>query len=362
MFHTHRIGPTPPRRSPCTLHRPPVRHGPDGWPEQPPPSRRSSPGYRYRRDPPRRPAPPSTPPPPAGHAHRRGALLDHAGADHRPGHGRRHDRRHHRPAGRRHLPAVRPAAVDRRGLGRQRIHRPLEGRSLRPPGDLRRHAGHRLELHDSANNIWQATVGDRHRHPAAVRRRCPRHPCPHHRQPRRPDPDQHGDTPSTTARSELPRQPDRPEPDRGRGRRLVHRPLRPGPEISGNTITMEQPAWDNNTFGLRHAHPPDQAGSCTWTTLEFLDTRGGVVPRPRHRHALLQAPARAEHGERRRRTPALESLLDVGGTYAAPAHNLPSHGHPVLHTSWLGPTAARATPASRPAPTSPAPGPVPRTP
>ena len=50
--------------------------------------------------------------------------------------------------------------------------------------------------------------------------------------------------------------------------------------------------------------------------------------------------------------PRLQSLVNVGGTYDAPAHHIAFSGLQFSGTSWLGPAATRATPTSRPAPTS----------
>jgi hypothetical protein len=55
--------------------------------------------------------------------------------------------------------------------------------------------------------------------------------------------------------------------------------------------------------------------------------------------------------------PVVQSLVDVAGTYASPAHNITFTGITFTGTSWLGPAVIRVTPISRPAPTCRAPGP-----
>ncbi|MFC7308175.1 ricin-type beta-trefoil lectin domain protein [Streptomyces monticola] len=108
--------------------------------------------------------------------------------------------------------------------------------------------------------------------------------------------------------------------------------------ISNNTITMEQPAWNNNTWGYDTLSKPFRAGPMYLVNArEFLDTAGewyldsaaGVLYyKPLSGEDMAAADVRL---------PRLESLLRVGGTYAAPAHHLSFTGLQFSHTSWLLP-------------------------
>ncbi|MDG4856619.1 RICIN domain-containing protein [Streptomyces sp. T-3] len=109
--------------------------------------------------------------------------------------------------------------------------------------------------------------------------------------------------------------------------------------ISNNTITMEQPAWNNNTWGYDTLSKPFRAGPMYLVNArEFLDAAGewyldsaaGVLYyKPRSGEDMAAADVQL---------PRLESLLRVGGTHAAPAHHLSFTGLQFSHTSWLLPS------------------------
>ncbi|WP_157521794.1 right-handed parallel beta-helix repeat-containing protein [Herbidospora cretacea] len=115
----------------------------------------------------------------------------------------------------------------------------------------------------------------------------------------------------------------------------------PVESITGSTVVMRQPGWDNNTYGYDTVQAPmrapayfllnsrsflDEAGE--W----YLDTTAGVLyykPLP----GQDMARARVE-------LPRLESLLQIGGTYDAPARNLRVEGLTFSGTSWLHPSSS----------------------
>ena len=101
----------------------------------------------------------------------------------------------------------------------------------------------------------------------------------------------------------------------------------PVQSITGNVLTMQQPAWNNNTLGYDTIIRPFRTGPFYLANAQRVPRRGrGVVPRPRGRRAVLQAAGRGEHEQRQRRAAALQSLLRVGGTYDAPAHHITFSG------------------------------------
>ncbi|AWS43439.1 hypothetical protein DKM19_20715 [Streptosporangium sp. 'caverna'] len=108
--------------------------------------------------------------------------------------------------------------------------------------------------------------------------------------------------------------------------------------ISGSTVVMRQPAWDNNTYGYDTLQAPfrtpvffllnsrsflDEPGE--W----YLDTAAGT---------LYYKPLPGQDISRARvELPRLESLVQVGGTYDEPARNLRFEGLTFTGTTWLRP-------------------------
>ena len=113
----------------------------------------------------------------------------------------------------------------------------------------------------------------------------------------------------------------------------------PVQSISGTTVVMQQPAWDNNTYGYDALQAPfrtptyfllnsrrflDEPGE--W----YLDTTTGT---------LYYKPLPGQDIERARvELPRLESLVLVGGTYDAPARKLRFEGLTFAGTTWLHPS------------------------
>ncbi|WP_308250199.1 lectin [Sphaerisporangium fuscum] len=108
--------------------------------------------------------------------------------------------------------------------------------------------------------------------------------------------------------------------------------------ISGNVITMQQPGWNNNTFGYDTFTQPHRAGPLYLeNAYEFLDAPGEWYIKP-GTGILYYIPAAGQSmGDISVELPVLQSLVDVGGTYDAPAHNIGFSGITFTGTSWLGP-------------------------
>jgi regulation of enolase protein 1 (concanavalin A-like superfamily) len=110
--------------------------------------------------------------------------------------------------------------------------------------------------------------------------------------------------------------------------------------ISGGTITMDQPSWDNNTFGYDTLTSPFRAGPLyIENAYEFLDTAGEwyldtatgtLYYKPLPGQSMSTADVEV---------PKLESLIGVGGTYSSPATHIAFSGLQFSGTSWLDPTA-----------------------
>ncbi|WP_043633231.1 ricin-type beta-trefoil lectin domain protein [Nonomuraea candida] len=108
--------------------------------------------------------------------------------------------------------------------------------------------------------------------------------------------------------------------------------------ISGNLITMRQPAWSNNNFGYDTFTSPHRAGPLYLVNAyEFLDAPGEWHLAPAT-GALSYIPLPGQDmGKAGVELPVLQSLVHVGGTYDAPAHHISFSGITFTGTSWLGP-------------------------
>jgi hypothetical protein len=109
--------------------------------------------------------------------------------------------------------------------------------------------------------------------------------------------------------------------------------------INGNLITMQQPGWSNNNFGYDTFTQPHRAGPLYLSNAyEFLDSPGEWYLDPAT-GALSYIPLAGQSMSTAAvELPTLQSLVEVGGTYAAPAHHITFSGITFTGTSWLGPS------------------------
>ncbi|QFU89875.1 RICIN domain-containing protein [Amycolatopsis sp. YIM 10] len=113
----------------------------------------------------------------------------------------------------------------------------------------------------------------------------------------------------------------------------------PVQSISGNVITMQQPAWNNNTFGYDTLTAPHRAGPFYLANAyEFLDSPGEWYLNPGSGALYYRPLAGQDMNNISVELPVLQSLVNVGGTYDAPAHDLTFSGITFTGTSWLGPS------------------------
>ncbi|GAA0339185.1 RICIN domain-containing protein [Actinoallomurus spadix] len=116
----------------------------------------------------------------------------------------------------------------------------------------------------------------------------------------------------------------------------------PVQSIGGNVLAMRQPAWNNNAFGYDTLNSPFRAGPLYLeNAYEFLDSpgewylntaTGTLYYIPRSGQSMSSADVEL---------PLIQSLLDVGGTYDSPAHDLAFSGITFSGTSWLGPSSGQ---------------------
>src|SRR3954447_26571333 len=109
--------------------------------------------------------------------------------------------------------------------------------------------------------------------------------------------------------------------------------------IASNMITMQQPAWNNNTFGYDTMTSPFRAGPMYLeNAYEFLDSPGEWYLNP-GTGVLSYIPRSGENlSSADVELPTLQSLTDIGGTYDSPAHHISFTGITFTGTSWLGPS------------------------
>ncbi|MEU6432651.1 RICIN domain-containing protein, partial [Microbispora sp. NPDC046973] len=109
--------------------------------------------------------------------------------------------------------------------------------------------------------------------------------------------------------------------------------------ISGNFITMQQPSWSNNIFGYDTFTTPHRAGPLyIENAYEFLDAPGEWYINP-STGVLSYIPLSGQNmSSTSVELPVLQSLVNVGGTYDAPAHHIAFSGITFTGTSWLGPS------------------------
>ncbi|MEJ3745641.1 RICIN domain-containing protein [Actinomycetes bacterium KLBMP 9797] len=113
----------------------------------------------------------------------------------------------------------------------------------------------------------------------------------------------------------------------------------PVQSISGGLITMQQPAWNNNNFGYDTFTSPHRAGPLYLANAyEFLDAPGEWYINP-GTGVLSYIPLAGQNmSSVSVELPALQSLVNIGGTYDAPAHHITFSGITFTGTSWLGPS------------------------
>ncbi|MEV0952535.1 right-handed parallel beta-helix repeat-containing protein [Promicromonospora sp. NPDC050249] len=110
--------------------------------------------------------------------------------------------------------------------------------------------------------------------------------------------------------------------------------------IDGSTITMAQPAWDNNTWGWDTVQNSFLAGP-TWSlenSLAFLDQVGEWYLDPSAGKLYYKPGDGVDPDDLDVELPQVESLVSISGTYDEPVTGLAFDGIEFTGTSWLGPS------------------------
>jgi hypothetical protein len=108
--------------------------------------------------------------------------------------------------------------------------------------------------------------------------------------------------------------------------------------ISGRTVTMQQPAWNNNTYGWDTIQSPFRTPQFfLLNSKRFLD-QGGEWYLDTGAGRLYYKPLSGQNmANAKVELPRLETLIEVGGTYDQPVRALEFSGLTFTGTSWLDP-------------------------
>jgi hypothetical protein len=113
----------------------------------------------------------------------------------------------------------------------------------------------------------------------------------------------------------------------------------PVQSISGSTITMQQPAWNNNNWGYDTLASPFAGGSLQLeNSYSFLKNAGQWYLDPQAGQLYYKAPSGWQPTAHDVELPRLTSLLQIGGSYSDPAHDITVQGIAFEHTTWLQPS------------------------
>jgi hypothetical protein len=111
----------------------------------------------------------------------------------------------------------------------------------------------------------------------------------------------------------------------------------PVQSISGTTITMQQPAWNNNNWGYDDIARPFAGGqlllensySFLQTGQWYLDPQAGLL--------YYRAPAGTTPAHHDVELPRLTSLVQLSGSYSDPVRDIALRGIHFEYTTWLTP-------------------------
>lgn len=115
--------------------------------------------------------------------------------------------------------------------------------------------------------------------------------------------------------------------------------IAPVASISGRTLTMKEPAWDNNLWGydtIEKPYHPELSHLYLANSLTFVTQPGQWYLDPSQGKLYLIPPSDADVQHMDVELPHLAILMAVGGSLADPVENLTFRGIRFSHTTWLG--------------------------
>ena len=111
----------------------------------------------------------------------------------------------------------------------------------------------------------------------------------------------------------------------------------PVQSISGSTITMQQPAWQNNNFGYDVVAHPFAGGTLLLeNSYSFLQS-GQWYLDPAVGKLYYRAPSGEKPAQDSFVLPKLQSLVQMAGSYGQPVHDINFSGIQFSYTTWLEP-------------------------
>jgi hypothetical protein len=108
--------------------------------------------------------------------------------------------------------------------------------------------------------------------------------------------------------------------------------------ITGTTVTMQQPAWNNNNWGYDTLAHPFAGGQLQLeNSYSFLKTAGQWYLDPQAGQLYYKAAAGQSPVNHDVELPRMSSLVHINGSYANPVTNISMKGMTFEYTSWLQP-------------------------
>jgi hypothetical protein len=114
----------------------------------------------------------------------------------------------------------------------------------------------------------------------------------------------------------------------------------PVDRVSGRTLVMKQPAWDNNIWGydsMSSPYHPELSHLFLANSLGLLSQPGQWYIDPAKGKLYLRPPAGIEVGQMRVELPRMTVLMAIGNSLDQPVQDLTFRGIRFSHTTWLGP-------------------------
>ena len=115
----------------------------------------------------------------------------------------------------------------------------------------------------------------------------------------------------------------------------------PVEKISGHTLVMKQPAWNNNIWGydnISSPYHPELSYLYLSNSLAFLSQPGQWYLDPDQGKLYLRPPAGAQISRMDVELPRITALLSIGNSLEAPVQDLVFRNIRFSHTTWLGPS------------------------
>jgi hypothetical protein len=110
--------------------------------------------------------------------------------------------------------------------------------------------------------------------------------------------------------------------------------------ISGTTVTMQQPAWRNNNWGYDTLAKPFAGGKLQLENSKAFLQEGQWYLDPTHGKLYYRAAAGEHPSASTFVLPRLQSLVQISGTRARPAHDLSFSGIAFSYSTWLSPSSS----------------------